>query len=622
MKNTFFILSFLSFWASGLFAQEMRGTWIARNSLSSKEALAYTMDSLAANNFNTVYVNVWSRGYPLWQSNVFASHTGITIDPTFAGRDIIAETIAEAHKHGLHVEAWFEYGFVGGWTGNQPPGRKGPVFDAHPDWVAKKLNGTEIDGSNFYWMIHTHPDVQNFLIDLTMEIVRNYDIDGIELDRIRYSSLEYGYDSLTVSLYKMENNGNPPPSNTADPSWIRWRADKLNHFMARIYDSVKTFNPHINISNAPSLYSSSSYTAYNTFCQDWVGWLNGNGMIDNVQVQSYVGSSSSFSAILTYIKSLVNDHTKVYPAFALTPGGNPVTNSTLSEFVNVTRQQGFKGNSIWYYTDLVSFFPYIKKYVYPSKTEPPHSPPGWRNFFQVVKINDTLNAVRNGSWSNSTVLGYTGQSLFTSSASSTLDYYFDVPLSGTYEIYVYNVVASNRNDSAKYIISDSLGIDNQIFLNQTSSSVRRWVKLGDFPLKIGNRKVITLSADNLKSGKSLSADAVMIILNRRLSPDVSTGIKIDEITPDIKKKMNFNLKSYPNPFNSSFKVSFMINDIKPYVLTVYNILGQVYKVYRNESPTLGKTEIDFSFTDLPTGVYFLELSQVTNREVLKLSFIK
>ena len=114
----------------------------------------------------------------------------------------------------------------------------------------------------------------------------------------------------------------------------------------------------------------------------------------------------------------------------------------------------------------------------------------------------------------------------------------------------------------------------------------------------------------------------MIILNRRLSPDVSTGIKIDEITPDIKKKMNFDLKSYPNPFNSSFKVSFMINDIKPYVLTVYNILGQVYKVYRNESPSLGKTEIDFSFTDLPTGVYFLELSQVTNREVLKLSFIK
>ncbi len=58
--------------------------------------------------------------------------------PIIAGRDILAEAVAEGHRLGLHVEAWFEYGFVGGWTGNQPPGVKGPIFQAHPDWVAKK----------------------------------------------------------------------------------------------------------------------------------------------------------------------------------------------------------------------------------------------------------------------------------------------------------------------------------------------------------------------------------------------------------------------------------------------------------------------------------------------------
>ncbi|MFN4110829.1 MAG: glycoside hydrolase family 10 protein, partial [Ignavibacteria bacterium] len=242
---------------SNLFSQELRGTWIARDQLGTKEALAYAIDSIAAANFNVVYVNVWSRGYPLWKSNVFYQHTGVYIDPTYDGRDILAEAIAEAHKHGLHVEAWFEYGFVGGYEPYYPgTSGKGKIFDTHPDWVAKRLDGGEKDNSNFYWMVQTRKDVQDFLIALVMEIVRNYDVDGIELDRIRYSSLQYGYDSYTDSLYRLEHNGNSPPTNYADQSWIRWRADKLNEFQARVYDSVKSVRLKFNLSNAPSLYSS------------------------------------------------------------------------------------------------------------------------------------------------------------------------------------------------------------------------------------------------------------------------------------------------------------------------------------------------------------------------------
>lgn len=237
---------------------QQRGTWLARNSFASKELLASQMDSLANNNFNVVYVNLWSRGYPLWKSDVFFSHTGMYIDPTYNGRDILAEAIAEGHRNGLHVVAWFEYGFVGGWTGNMPPGQKGPIFNAHPDWVARRQNGLEKDTNNFYWMIHVHQPAQNFLIAMAAEIARNYDVDGIQLDRIRYSSKEYGYDSVTVNLYKSEHGGASPPANISNSSWIRWRADKLNNFVARFYDSIKTINSYLQISNAPGHYSSTS----------------------------------------------------------------------------------------------------------------------------------------------------------------------------------------------------------------------------------------------------------------------------------------------------------------------------------------------------------------------------
>ena len=45
-------------------AQEVRGAWMATDSMSSKTAIAQTMDTLASNNFNIVYVDAWTAGYP------------------------------------------------------------------------------------------------------------------------------------------------------------------------------------------------------------------------------------------------------------------------------------------------------------------------------------------------------------------------------------------------------------------------------------------------------------------------------------------------------------------------------------------------------------------------------
>lgn len=616
-----FVLFICLFYNNILEAQELRGTWIARNSLSTKETLANAIDSLASNNFNTIYINVWSRGYPLWQSQVFKNHTGISIDPAYAGRDILAETIAEAHKHGLFVEAWFEYGFVGGWTGNQPSGKKGPIFDSHPNWIAKKKDGTEIDGSNFYWMIHTHNDVQRFLIDLSMELVRNYDIDGIELDRIRYSSLEYGYDLYTDSLYRFEHNNTPPPENIADAAWIKWRADKLNDFMSGIYDSIKTENPHINVSNAPSLYSSSSYTAYYSFCQDWAAWIN-NNIIDNIQVQSYVSSSSSFGAILDYIKTLVQDYQKVYPAFAISPNGNTIPGSELINYINITRQKGFKGNSIWFYTDLISYFPLFKQTVYAEKVYPPHSPFNWRTNYSIARINDTSAVKRIGIWNTSTIpAGLSGNSLVnTGSASASLEYTFDVPENGNYELYVFNVVAPNRNDSAKYYVRDSLGVEYIFYVDQTNNPKRRFVKLGDFKLSKGKRTPLLLTNENLKPGRSLSGDAAMIILNRRLTPDSPTSV--NESLNELKKKEDFKLEAYPNPFNSSVKVSFNVFDPNEISIKLYNLLGQELYSYNENVSVAGNKTLNMNFSNFTTGVYFLELRQNRNREIIKLSYVK
>ncbi|MBM4063941.1 MAG: hypothetical protein FJ265_23015, partial [Planctomycetes bacterium] len=96
---------------------ELRGTWVARDGLVSRQKIQSTLDQLAAANCNCVCVNVWSRGFTIHPSDVLFAATGQRQDPSFVGRDPLQEFLIEAHRRGIEVEAWFEYGFMFGWSG-------------------------------------------------------------------------------------------------------------------------------------------------------------------------------------------------------------------------------------------------------------------------------------------------------------------------------------------------------------------------------------------------------------------------------------------------------------------------------------------------------------------------
>jgi hypothetical protein len=510
------------------FAQELRGVWFARDSIGTKDAIARAMDSLASNKFNVVYVDVWTRGYPLWQSTVFYNQTGLKTDPAYSTRDILAECIAEGHRRGLLVEAWFEYGFVGGYSAYQAgTSGKGKIFDVHPDWVEKQQNGTEIDGSNFYWMSHTNKAAQDFLISLCTELARNYDVDGIEMDRCRYSSLSYGYDAYTDSLYKAQNGGAAPPATTTDTSWIRWRANKLNDFVARLYDSLKVVNSHLNVSNAPSHYSASSYSAYTTYCQDWAWWVN-HKKVDNVNVQCYVASPVTFGGYIGNMKTMLDDYTKAYPSFALKPNSINLTTAQLLGLIDTTRSRGYLGNGIWYYSQIFPFTALLSSTRYAASVYPPYSTATWRSYKSIVLGNDTANAKRMGTWNTSASAGYSGTSLYAAtSATASIDYYVTVPLTAQYEVYAYQVISTNRSTAAPYKTYNASGISTSITVDQTNAVNKGWVKLGDVQLNSGRQKVLSVSNSGVASGSYVSADAVMIILNRRLSPNADAVLPVE-----------------------------------------------------------------------------------------------
>ncbi len=268
--------------------QKIRGVWLTTNDMNilrDASRVQSAMAELSQLNFNTVYPVVWNSGYALYPS-VISQRAGIPyIHRGAAGQDILADVINQAHRQGLLAIPWFEFGFMA------PPSSE--LAMAHPDWLTQRQDGSQTSGSaagEVVWLNPFKPEVQQFINSLVAEIAVRYDIDGIQFDDHTALPSDFGYDPYTRLLYQQETK-QPVPSNPRDPAWMRWRADKITDFVARLNQTVKQHRPEAIFSVSPNPYD----TAYNSFLQDWVGWIN-RGLVDELLVQVYRWDMTSFTA--------------------------------------------------------------------------------------------------------------------------------------------------------------------------------------------------------------------------------------------------------------------------------------------------------------------------------------
>jgi len=269
-------------------ASEIRGVWITSNDndvMIDSAKLEDAVTQLARLNFNTVYPVVWNSGYVLYPSAVARRHE---IQPFvrrgLEGQDPIADLITKAHQRDLLVIPWFEFGFMT------------PLYSElslnHPAWLTRKRDGgqTSISAAGeVMWLNPFHPQVQQFITDLVLETVTQYDVDGVQFDDHTSLPVEFGYDRYTMDLYRQETNRDVP-ANPRDPDWVRWRADKITAFMTRLNQAVKQRKPNAVFSVSPNPYD----VAYGSYLQDWLTWVR-RGIVDELIVQVYRPDLQSFN---------------------------------------------------------------------------------------------------------------------------------------------------------------------------------------------------------------------------------------------------------------------------------------------------------------------------------------
>ncbi len=277
------------------YVEELRGVWITNvdsNILFEKDNIAKGMDFLAERGFNVIFPVVWNKGFTLHPSDVAEEAFGIRQDPVFVnlGRDPLEEIIVEAHRVGIEVMPWFEYGFASIF-GNADGGH---IIDANPDWIAREADGSTVVKNGFTWMNALHPEVQQFMLDMIQEVIDNYDVDGIQGDdRLPAMAAEAGYSEVSRELYRADHDGNEPPSNWQDSDFIQWKSDKLTSFAGRLYGMVKETDPNLTVSLSPSIWPWSR----DEYLQDWPAWLD-SSYVDIIHPQAYRNSVSQYEQIM------------------------------------------------------------------------------------------------------------------------------------------------------------------------------------------------------------------------------------------------------------------------------------------------------------------------------------
>lgn len=110
---------------------------------------------------------------------------------------------------------------------------------------------------------------------------------------------------------------------------------------------------------------------------------------------------------------------------------------------------------------------------------------------------------------------------------------------------------------------------------------------------------------------------------QKITVDKTTGVESEE---SLEKRPEL-YQNYPNPFNPTTTIKFAIpQDVKHETsnttLKIYDTLGREVKTLINEPLDPGEYELKFDASDLPSGVYFYQLTSGSHTQTRKMMLLK
>lgn len=273
--------------------EPMRAVWVTRGDYRAPEDVTRIMDNCAALGFNTVLFQVRGNGTAFYKSSFepWADELGGQ-DP---GWDPLALAIEEAHARQLDLHAWVNV--MPAWRGTKPPANPEQLYNKRPQWFWYDQNGERQALSDFYVSLNPcRDDVRLYLVGVFEELARNYSIDGLHLDYIRFpneppatprgSGLDYPYDDETLRAYRLATGKAPQDDKEA---WNQWRTQQVTQLVAEIHAMLRRTRPQAPLSAAAGSVRERARAHF----QDARAWMD-RGIIDVLFLMNYTDDPDEF----------------------------------------------------------------------------------------------------------------------------------------------------------------------------------------------------------------------------------------------------------------------------------------------------------------------------------------
>lgn len=300
---------------------EFRATWVitwhhinsAWTAEQNKAQVRKILDNHKKANMNAVLWQCRQSGTAYYDSDY--EPWGYYAGYSYPGYDPLEYAIEEAHKRGLELHAWFNV-FQ---TSSTHPGT--PAAE-HPDWICRDRYGNPMTA---YRSVSPGLEaVREYTINVAMEIVRNYDIDGLHLDYVRWNeyttskqSQEFAKlveeerlldgmitDAQIEDLIKNQENrylydiNHPYSAGIPEgfESWEDWWRWSVTEFVQVLHDSIQAVKPWVCLSPAAlgkyKADGAGGWNGYYVVFQDAALWFN-EGYVDQLTPMHYHWTTGS-----------------------------------------------------------------------------------------------------------------------------------------------------------------------------------------------------------------------------------------------------------------------------------------------------------------------------------------
>ncbi|MBP7936505.1 MAG: family 10 glycosylhydrolase [Phycisphaerae bacterium] len=342
-------------------------------------------------------------------------------------------------------------------------GSAGVVYQAHCStptgslitldnyWPTRDQNGAETDDKAFD---PGHPLVLKYTTDVCMDMVNNFNVDGVHFDYIRFTGNSQGYNPTSIARYNARYGLTGQPAST-DERFKQWRRDQVTAVVRRVYAHIQQSKPQVRLSGAFVTWNPSPTTStregfratrpYYDVYSDWDSWIQ-EGIVDMAVPMTYYNWGGSLAADYTRWMNFEKDrkgdrHMVVGPGIYMNSLDNAIYELQMTRNASPAgnHAHGFCGYSYRApftlgssYGPWTDFAPRLLSDVTPVKAAIPDMP--WKSSPTKAHLMGTVTLVSSGAWADGATVGIAGPESRSMATDGTGFYAFIDLTPGTYQL--------------------------------------------------------------------------------------------------------------------------------------------------------------------------------------------